>query len=122
LVIKRKRRATTPPAKHSHSDGRTPYLGTAHSKGHQEVNIVPECEAGSSRGKSLWDPSFDIPTHGEPTFLPSDDKDWLIAQDEVNLYLDAMKHMGQAFAMGCLVVSKTKALLSALAFACSLSY
>jgi len=59
-------------------------------------------------GKSLWDPDFDIPTYGETTFLPSEDKDRLMARNEDHLLRDAMKQFGQAFAMGCLVVAKTR--------------
>jgi len=55
LVFKRKRKATTLPAEHSHSDGRTPHRSTVHSKGHQDVIVVQECEVGSSKGNSLWD-------------------------------------------------------------------
>jgi len=32
-----------------------------------------------------------------------------MAQDEANLYVDDMKQMGQAFAMRCLAVLKTRA-------------
>jgi len=49
----------------------------------------------------LWDSDFDIPTYGETTFLPSEDKDRLMDRD-------TMKQFGKAFAMDCLVVSKTR--------------
>ena len=52
LVFKRKRKATTPLAEHSHFDGRTPHPGTIHSEGHQDVIVVQECEAGSSKGRA----------------------------------------------------------------------
>jgi len=68
LIFKRKRKVTTPPTEHSHSNGRAP---------HQDVIIIQKCEAKSSRGKSLWDPNFDVPTYGETTFLPNEDKNRL---------------------------------------------
>jgi len=64
-----------------------------------KVIVIQEGEPESSRGKRLWDPSFDVPTHGEHTFLPSDDKVRLMAHDEDQLYRDTMKQIGQAFAM-----------------------
>jgi len=54
----------------------------------------------------LWDPYFDIPIYGEMAFLSSEDEDRLMAHNEDHLLLDTMKHFGQAFAMGCLVVAK----------------
>ena len=32
---------------------------------HLEVITIQECEAESSRGKSLWDADFGVPAHGE---------------------------------------------------------
>jgi len=79
LVFKRKRRATTPPVEHSRSDG------------HQDVIIVQECEDGSSKGKSLWDPTLDIPTYFEKAFLPNEDRERLMTFGEDHLVRDAMK-------------------------------
>jgi len=70
---------------HSHSDGQAP---------HQEVVIIQECEAESSRGKSLWDPDFDVPTHVETFLLPNEDKARLMAHDEDRLLCDTMKQFG----------------------------
>ena len=56
----------------------------------------------------MWDPDFDIPTYGETTFLPSEDKDRLMARDEDHLLRDTMKQFRQAFAMGCLVVANKR--------------
>jgi len=99
------------PTEHSHLDGRAPHQDVVHSDGHaphQDVIVIQECKDESFKGKSLWDPNFNIPTYGETTFLPSEDKDRLIAHDEDHLLRDAMKQFGQAFAMGCLVVSKKR--------------
>jgi len=85
FVFKRKRSATTPPTEHSYSDGRAP---------HQEVVIIQECEAESSRGHSLWDPDFDVPTHGEPFFLPNEDRARLIVHDKDHLRHDTLKLFG----------------------------
>jgi len=41
-------------------------------------------------------------------FLPSEDKDRLMARAEDHLLRDTIKQFGQAFAMGCLVVAKMK--------------
>jgi len=74
LVFKRKRKAIAPPTEHSHSDGRVPYQDVAHSTDHalpQNVIVIQECEAESSKRKSVWDPNFDIPIYGEKAFLPS---------------------------------------------------
>jgi len=60
------------------------------------------------RGRALWDPSFDVPTYGEHAFLPSNSKDRLMALDEDHLFRDAMKQIGQTFAMGCLAISKAR--------------
>jgi len=73
------------------------------------VIVIQEGKVESSKGKNLWDPSFDVPTHGEHTFLPIVDKDRLMANEEDQLYRDCMKQIGQAFAIGCLVISKTRA-------------
>jgi len=100
LVFKRKRKTTIPPTEHSHSDGRASHQDIAHSHGHappQDVIVIQECEAESSKEKSLWDPDFDIPS--ETTFLPKEDKDRLMARDEDHLLHDAMKQFGQAFVM-----------------------
>ena len=108
LVFKRKIKVTTPPAEHSHSDGRTPYPGIVHCEGHQDIILVQECEAGSFKGKSLLDPSIDIPAYFKKAFLPSEDNKRLMAFDEDHLVCDAMKQIGQAFATGCLAVTKMK--------------
>ena len=97
LLFKRKKKAIVAPTEHSHSDGRAPYQHVAPSEGQASplyVIVIQEGEAKSSRGKSLWDPSFDVPTHGEHTFLPSNDKDKLMAHDEDQLYHDTMKKIG----------------------------
>jgi len=78
LVFKRKRKATTPPVEHSHSDGQTPHPGIVHSEGHQDVIVVQKCEAGSSKGKSLWDPSLNIPTYFENAFMSNEDRERLM--------------------------------------------
>jgi len=65
LVFKRKRKVTTTPTEDSHSDGRA---------SHQDIIVIQECETESSRGKSLWDPNFDVPTYAETTFLPNEEK------------------------------------------------
>jgi len=112
LVFKRKSKATVAPTEHSHSNGQAPSHHVAPSEGQApplDVIVIQEGEAESSRGKNLWDSSFDVPTHGEHTFMPSDDKDKLMAHDEDQLYHDAMKQIGQVFAMGCLAISKTRA-------------
>jgi len=67
LVFKRKRKATTPPTKHSPSDGRAPNQDVAHLVDHappQDVIVIQEREAESSKRNSSWDPDFDIPTYG----------------------------------------------------------
>ncbi|KAK7342268.1 hypothetical protein VNO80_25214 [Phaseolus coccineus] len=64
-IFKRTRRATTPLAEHSQFDGRTPHPNAVHSEGNalpHDLIVIPECEVGSSKGKSLWDANFDIPT------------------------------------------------------------
>jgi len=61
------------------------------------------------RGRACGIPSFGVPTYGKHTFLPSNYKDRLMAHNEDQLYRDAMKQIGQAFAMGCLAISKTRA-------------
>ena len=99
IVFKRKRATTTPHTEHSHSDGQAP---------HQEVIIIQECETESLRRKSLWDPDFDVPTHGETSFLSSKDKARLMVHNEDYLLRDTMKQFGQAFAMGCLVIAKAR--------------
>jgi len=62
------------------------------------------------RGRELkwemWDPDFDIPTHGKTFFLPNEDKARLMVHDEDHLLHDTMKQFGQAFAMGFLVIAK----------------
>jgi len=111
FVFQRKRKTASPPTKHSHSDGRAPQQDVAHSDGHappQDVIVIQECGAESSKGKSLWDPDFDIPTYGEMAFLPSENKDKLMDNDEDHLLCDAIKQFRQAFAMGWLVVAKTR--------------
>jgi len=97
LVFKRKR-LETPPIEHTHLDGRAP---------NQEVITIQECEAESSQKKSLWDPDFDIPTHGE-FFFPGEDKARLMAHDEDHLRHDVEKFLDQAFALTCLVNNKVK--------------
>jgi len=93
LAFKRKRKATAPSTEHSHSDNRAPHQDVAHSVGHalhQDVIVIQECEAESSKRKSLWDLEFDIPSYAETTFLPSEDKDRLMARDEDKLLCDMM--------------------------------
>jgi len=79
LIFKRKRNATTPSIEYSHSDEREP---------HQEVITIQECEAESSRGERLWDPDFDVSSHGKAFFLPSEEKARLMAHDEDHLRHD----------------------------------
>lgn len=74
----------------------------------QEVITIQECEAESLQRKSLWDPNFDIPAHGESMFLPIEDKVRLMAKDEDRLHHDAKKLLGQAFGLTCLVNVKVK--------------
>jgi len=99
LIFKKKRKTTIPPTEHSHSDGRAP---------HQEVVIIHECEAESSTRKSLWDPDFDIPIHGETSFLPSEDKARLMVHHKDHLLRDTMKQFEQAFSMDCQVIAKAR--------------
>jgi len=73
-----------------------------------EVITIQECKAESSRGKSLWDPDFDVPTHGESFFLPNEDRARLMVHDEEHLRHDTLKLLGQAFAMACMVDAKAK--------------
>jgi len=111
LAFKRKRKATAPPTEHSHLDGQTldqdivPLEGQA---SHRDVIVIQEGEAESSKSKSLWEPSSDVPTYGEHVFLHRDDKDKLMALDEDHLLRDTMKQIWQTFAMGFLVVSKAR--------------
>ena len=87
LVFKRKRKAIAAPTEHSHSDEHAPSQHVAPLEAQtlpRDVIFIQEGEEDSSRGKSLWDLSFDVPTHGEHTFLPSDNKDRLMAHDEDN--------------------------------------
>jgi len=56
---------------------------------------------------------FDVPIHGEHVFPPNDDKDRLMVLDKDHMFRDAMKQIGQAFAMGCLAVSKARSWKSA---------
>jgi len=56
LVFKRKIPKKAFLTEHSHSNGRAP---------HQKVITIQKGEAESLRGKSLWDPDFDVPAHGE---------------------------------------------------------
>ena len=61
----------------------------------------------------MWDLIFDVATYGEHAFLPSDDKDMLMAFNEDHLFRDTIKRIGQAFAMGFLAVSKARSQKSA---------
>jgi len=65
LVFKRKGLNAASPIKHSHSDSRAP---------NREVITIQEREEKCSQSKSLWDPNFDIPAHGESCFFPDKDK------------------------------------------------
>jgi len=56
----------------------------------------------------MWDPDFDVPTHGEAFFLPIEDKARLMVHDKDRLLHDALKLSRQAFAMDCLVNAKAK--------------
>ena len=58
--------------------------------------------------KSLWDPDFDIPVHGELFFLPGEDKARLMAHDEDHLRHDTKKLLDQAFDLTFLVNIKVK--------------
>jgi len=90
LFLKEKRKATAPPSEHSHSDSQAPHQDVVPSEGqtpHRDVIVMQEGEAESSKKKSLWDPSFYIPTYGEHAFL----KDRLMALDKDHLFRDAMK-------------------------------
>jgi len=100
LFFKRKRLETTPPFEHSHSDGRAP---------DHNVLIIQECEVvGSSKGKSLWDPNFDILAHDVSCFLPAEDKAKLMVHDEDHLCQDSKKLLGQAVALACLANIKAR--------------
>jgi len=57
---------------------------------------------GSSKGKCLWDPNFDILTHGKSYFLPDEDKAGLMAHDQDQLRKDSEKLLDQVFALECL--------------------
>ena len=70
---------------------------------YQEVVTVLECEAKSSRGKSLWDTNFGILAHGKSFFLPLEDKTRLEVQGEDLLCRNSLKLLGQAFALACMV-------------------
>ena len=62
-----------------------------------------------SQRKSLWDPDFDNPVHGESCFLPNEDKVRLMAHDEDRLRDDTEKLLGQALnALTCLINIKAK--------------
>jgi len=85
-------------------DGRAPNQDFAPSERqamHWDVIVIQEGEAESFKRKGLWDMSFDVPTYNEHAFLPSDDKDRLMALDEGHLFCNTMKQIGQAFAIGC---------------------
>jgi len=99
LVFKRKRLDVAPPTENSHSDGRA---------SNQDVLTIQECEVEISRGKSLWDPNFDIPAHGGSCFLPNKDKFKLMAHDEEHLHHETEKILIQAFALACVVNVKAK--------------
>jgi len=63
---------------------------------------------GSSKRKSLWDPNFDIPAHGESCFLSDEDKARLMVYGENHLRQDSEKLLGQAFSSACLANVKVR--------------
>lgn len=89
-----------PPSKHSHLDDQAP---------DQNVLTIQECKVvGSSKGKSFWDPNFNILAHGESCFLLDEDKACLMAYGKDHLRQDSNMLFGQAFSFACLANVKAK--------------
>jgi len=92
-------------------DGRAPSHHAAPSEGQtppRDMMIIQEGKAESSKGKSLWNPSLNVPTYLEKALLPNEDRERLMGYDENHLVREAIKQFGQAFTTSCLPLTRKK--------------
>jgi len=87
MVFKRKRKATTVPTEHSHSDGHAPshYAPLASPTLPRDMMVVQEDEGTSSRRNGLWDLDLDVLSFIEKTLMPNEEKEKLMSLEKDRL-------------------------------------